>query len=91
LDELTPAEYAEACGSIMAAISDGSLRHRGQPELDAAVGGLASRSSGDVETWSRRSSSANISPFVALTCAFGRVPQPVKKSKQANAWAFVGS
>ncbi len=74
LDELTPAEYAEACGAIHAKVLDGGMRHRGQPSLDNAVAGLATRASGDVETWSRRSSKANIAPFVAATCALLRVP-----------------
>lgn len=74
VDELTAAEYAEACGAIAAKIQEGVLRHRGQPLMDAAVGGLSTRATGDVETWSRRSSSANISPFVAATCALLRVP-----------------
>jgi len=74
LDELTPAEYAEACGLVAARVLDGALRHRGQPEMDSAVSGLATRSSGDVVTWSRRSSKVNISPFVAATCALVRVP-----------------
>lgn len=75
LDELLPAEYAEACGAIQVKLLDGGLRHRGQPELDNAVAGLVSRPSGDVETWSRRSSKVNIAPFVAATCALVRVPE----------------
>lgn len=75
LDELKPAEYAAGCGYVSAVVADGSLRHRGQPEMDAAVSGLASRVSGDVEVWARRSSTANIAPFVALTCALARVPE----------------
>lgn len=75
LDELSPAEYAEACGAIQAKVLDGAMRHRGQPAMDAAVAGLAVRATGDVETWSRRSSSANIAPFVAATCALLRVPE----------------
>ena len=74
LDEMTPAEYAEACGRITDAVNDGTLRHRGNPDLDAAVAGLAAKASGDVEAWSRRNSSANIAPFVAATCALVRVP-----------------
>jgi hypothetical protein len=74
LDEMTPAEYAEACGRIANAIDEGTLRHRGQPEMNNAVAGLASKASGDVEAWSRRSSSSNIAPFVAATCALARVP-----------------
>jgi hypothetical protein len=75
LDELTPAEYAEACGAMQAKVVEGTIRHRGQPEMDAAVGGLATRSAGDVDTWSRRSSRVNIAPFVAATCALVRVPE----------------
>jgi hypothetical protein len=74
LDEMTPAEYAEACGRITDAVNDGTLRHRGNPDLNAAVAGLAARPSGDVEAWSRRNSSSNIAPFVAATCALVRVP-----------------
>jgi hypothetical protein len=77
LDEMTPAEYAEACGRMIDAVTEGSLRHRGNPDLNAAVAGLASRPSGDVETWSRRNSSSNIAPFVAATCALVRVPNVV--------------
>jgi hypothetical protein len=73
LDELSPAEYAEACGLAASAVVDGRIRHRGQPEMNTAVAGLSVRSAGDVETWSRRSSSSNISPFVAGTCALVRV------------------
>ena len=73
LDELTHAEYAEACGLMLAKVGEGSIRHRGIPEMMSAVAGLGVRRSGDVETWSRRSSSANIAPFVAATCALVRV------------------
>lgn len=73
VDELTHAEYAEACGLMMSKVSEGSVRHRGVPEMMSAVAGLGVRKSGDVETWSRRSSSANIAPFVAATCALVRV------------------
>ena len=74
LDELTPAEYAEACGLIVAKVADGGLRHRGQPELSSAVDGLAVRTVGDVDVWARRTSRVNIAPFVAATCALVRVP-----------------
>jgi hypothetical protein len=74
LDEQTPAEYAEACGRMIDAVADGSLRHRDNPMMNAAVAGLESRATGDVESWSRRNSSSNIAPFVAATCALARVP-----------------
>jgi hypothetical protein len=74
LDEMTPAEYAEACGRITDAVNDGTLRHRGNIDLQVAVEALSPRSNGDVDVWSRRGSSANIAPFVAATCALVRVP-----------------
>lgn len=86
LDELTPAEYAEACGAMQSAVLDGRLRHRGHPDLDAAVAGLAVKSSGDVDVWSRRSSSSNIAPMVAATCALVRVAE-VKAKPAAAAFA----
>ena len=77
LDVLSPAEYAEACGNIAAKITEGTLSQRPSPELAGAVAGLAVRKSGDVDVWSRRSSEANIAPFVAVTCALVRVPERV--------------
>lgn len=86
LDEMTPAEYAEACGRITDAVNDGTLRHRGNPDLDAAVAGLAARASGDVEAWSRRNSSSNIAPFVAATCALVRVPVAGEVDAASQVW-----
>lgn len=74
LDELTHTEYAEACGLIMSKVAEGSIRHRGSPEMLNAVVGLGVRRSYDVDVWSRRNSSANIAPLVAATCALVRVP-----------------
>lgn len=79
LDELTPAEYAEGCGLMQSAVIDARIRHRGIPEMTNAVAGLAVRSSGDVDVWSRRTSSVNIAPFVAATCALVRVPAPEER------------
>lgn len=80
LDILTPAEYAEACSAMKAAITNASLRHRGQPEMSVAVAGLGVKSSGDVDVWSRRNSSVNIAPFVAATCALVRVAKEAPTS-----------
>jgi hypothetical protein len=73
LDEMTGAEFAEARSRMIDAVRDGTVRHRGQTDLNAAVAGLVDRPSGDGMKWSRRLSS-NIAPFVAATCALVRVP-----------------
>ncbi len=74
LDEMSASDYVEAQGRIVDAVNDGTLRHRGNPDLNAAVAGLVVRQSGDGETWSRRLSLSNIAPLVGATCALVRVP-----------------
>jgi len=70
--ELLPAstvEHSQACGVLLDDITDGRLRHIGQSELDAAIGGADQRNYGDAWLWSRRTSSTDISPLVAVTLA----------------------
>ena len=53
-----------------AAVDAGNLRHRGQPELDAAVASAGTRDVGDAgRTWARKGAAADISPLVAVTLA----------------------
>lgn len=62
-------EFAQACGAFFDDVSDGSLRHRGTPELSAAALGAKQRPVGDSWVWSRKTSSVDISPLVAATLA----------------------
>jgi hypothetical protein len=53
-----------------AAVDAKSLRHLGQPELDAAVACAVTRDVGDAgRTWGRRNAAGDISPVVAVTLA----------------------
>ena len=74
VEVVPPAECAAAFGFLVSSVTEGTLRHRGQPELTNAVRGLTVRRSGDVDVPARRSSSTNIAPFVAAMCALYRVP-----------------
>lgn len=67
--EVKAAEFAEAQQVIEQAVDDGTIRHRGQPEMTKAVEGLAARVAGDRSPWSRRSSSSNVAPLFALAAA----------------------
>lgn len=67
--EVKSADFLEAQQTIEQAVSDGTFRHRGQPEMVHAVEGLAARVSGDTSPWSRRSSSVNVAPLFALAAA----------------------
>jgi len=69
LDLMTSARMASACGGMVAAVEEGSVRHREDPALTAAAAGAEMRSSGDAGRWSRRDSSVDIAPLVAASIA----------------------
>jgi hypothetical protein len=62
-------EYAQACGALVDAVAAGSFRHRGEREVSAALKGAGTRPLSDAWAWSRKSSSVDICPLVALTLA----------------------
>lgn len=63
-------EAIQACGQFLTAVEDGTVRHLGQPMLDAAVANADRREVGDGGwLWSRLRSSVDISPLVAVTLA----------------------
>jgi phage terminase large subunit-like protein len=69
-DEVTIRGYAQACGQFYDAVMDsGTLRHLGQPELDAAVANAAQRPLSDAWAWSRKNAAGDISPLCAVTLA----------------------
>jgi hypothetical protein len=63
-------EVVQACGRFFDAVMDSrTLRHGGDPALDAAVAGAIRRELGDGWAWARKGSSVDISPLVACTLA----------------------
>lgn len=66
---LSTREHQQACGGFYDDAVQHLLRHRGRPELDAAVAGAEQRVVGDSWLWSRKNSSVDISPLVAATLA----------------------
>lgn len=67
--QITAREHAQACGAFYDAVMDDSLRHLDQVPLNAAVAGARKRPLGDAWAWSRKASSVDISPLVAVTLA----------------------
>lgn len=65
----TTAEHGASCGKLVDAVQEKTLRHLGTSELADAVRGAATRPLGDAWAWSRKSSSVDISPLVAVTLA----------------------
>lgn len=71
LREMSQRDHAQACGALVDAVRNESLRHLGQASLTAALSGAAKRQSGDVWLWSRSASHVDITPLVAVTLAHG--------------------
>lgn len=77
LEKPSARDVAAACGAFWDAVSgvdeDGlprrTLRHRDQAELATALAGAAKRTLGDAWAWSRRDTTVDISPLVAVTLA----------------------
>jgi phage terminase large subunit-like protein len=68
----TPRDVAQAFGMFIEKATDAkTLRHRGQPELDAAIAGARTRLIGAQggTAWARQAASVDISPLVAVTNA----------------------
>lgn len=65
--ELGAADAATAHSSFVTACQEKALRHIDQAEVTAALTGAVRRPLGDAFAWSRRSSSVDISPLVAVT------------------------
>jgi hypothetical protein len=63
-------DAAAACGQFFEAATDsGTLRHRGDAALSAALGGAQSRPLSDAWAWARRAVTVDISPLVSVTLA----------------------
>jgi hypothetical protein len=68
LIKITARQHAQAAGSLVMGIEHGSIRHRGESDLDSAVASATKRPLGDAFAFSR-AGVAPISPLVAVTFA----------------------
>lgn len=64
-------DIAASCTAFQAAVSDGTVVHVGQQELDVAVANARTRRAGDAETWDR-DFAVDVSALVAAAGAFHR-------------------
>ncbi|TQS29140.1 terminase large subunit domain-containing protein [Microbispora sp. KK1-11] len=62
-------DIVEACGQMADAINQGTVVHRDQAELTAAVNGARTRPFGDAWALDRRRSLVDVSPFFSVTLA----------------------
>lgn len=66
---LQAAEHAAACGRLEDVVSERAFRHVGSLDLWNAIRGASTKPLGDKWAWSRKSSSVDIAPLVAVTLA----------------------
>jgi hypothetical protein len=69
VEQVDAATHALACARMVDAVNEGTLRHRGSMDLLNSIRASSTRPLGDRWLWSRRRSSADISPLVAATLA----------------------
>lgn len=72
IHELGTGDMVEAAAELLDDVLAGGLVHRGQKVLDDAAAALAKRQLGDSWAWSRRMSTANPAPALALTIGHWR-------------------
>lgn len=84
---LTSIDMAAACGQLIDAVRQGTLRQVPNQHLDAAVFGAKIRHVGDTVAWARREVGADITPLVSVTLArWAYVSRPVPKRVKAQVW-----
>lgn len=64
---MTASEAAAACGQMIDAVTQGTVRHLDQAQLNTAVAGAKIRPLGEAWGWGRKVSGIDISPLVAVT------------------------
>lgn len=72
---MSDTELGQACGQIVDLVNQKEMRHLGSPELSSAVRGADTSPLGDSWRWSRKRSTADITPLVAATEAVWWVAQ----------------
>jgi hypothetical protein len=88
--KLTPvnaSEHAQACGMFYDAVDQRTVRHLGTPELVAALRGVVKRPLSEAWAWSRKNSTVDISPLVAVTLALWGLETQASYREPLAAWA----
>lgn len=80
--QMSARDAADAAACLFDAVAQGTVRHLGQPELEAAVRGAAKRPLGDAWAWSRKHSKVDITPLVGASNALWAA----SSGQQGDSW-----
>jgi hypothetical protein len=86
-------EMAAACAQLASAVRERkSLRHRDQPQVEAARAEVRTRTVGDAWLWARKTSDGLISPWVAFTVGLWafETRKHLVDEEEAQPWFFFG-
>lgn len=86
VEEFGAADHAEACGSFVDLVDGRGFRHRGEYAVQQALRGARTRPLGDRWAWSRKASSIDISPLVAMTLALARARRIPEQMVEVDIW-----
>lgn len=86
IEGLTASQHGQACGLLLDAVNEKTLRHLGSADLRNAIKGAATRPLGDAWAWSRKDSNVDISPLVASTLALWAVAQQPEPNREIEIW-----
>lgn len=75
VNRLSRGDLAAACGGFFDDVADRNVEIRRDASLDSAIAGAVQATSGDAWVWARRTSSADVSPLVAVTVALWAAKQ----------------
>ena len=80
-------DYVKACGLVFDMVSQGKLRHLGDPLLGDAVEGVVQQFTRDNASWywSRKGSDVDITPLVALTVGVAGLEKRARSGRSSNA------
>lgn len=78
-------DMATACAWFYQSVMERTMRHTGQPQMDAALAAASKRSLGDRWAWNRKTAAADITPLVAATLALWGVQTTKVKRREASA------
>lgn len=71
-EKLSQIDMAAAASAMRQAVTDGTITHLGQTQLDAAIAGARTRRVGEQDVFDRRDGGVDISPLIAVSGALWR-------------------
>lgn len=87
--KLSSRDVLKACGGLFDAIVEQQVQFRQDSALDTSVEGAVKKTVGDMWAWSRKASTADVTPLMASTVAFEVAGNPAQYVDEQDSESFV--